>query len=480
LTEGLAYEEVGKLAVISAILQNNSPNLPWVAKRYYANNKTTYYNANWKTLSLELDASVKYIALNVYCNGGATWSFLEDESGNTLKSWGKTIIQEIISLTEYPTAKRLLLSADDTKANSIALITDDSSFEAFIDSILKTNIIPNNWVSGGYYNNNKNIVSNESWETIDISVDTSIYSKIKIDSNVNAWAVYGYLLNEDGEILKSWNFVQVNEIVDLSDYPTAKRLLMTNRKEYTRRSITMQYRADILSILINGLFVIDNLDDRVSDLEAVDNYRMGCICPIKLKATDHVLFAGDSISYGQGAGTTANRWVNRVCAAIGCTFKNNSVAGAAYAENKVLPQISSETLSDYTYIVIAAGINDTNRGYTKTQIQSAVGDICDYINAQSFTGHVLFITPANEYRPKDARAIYSVEQVRRFIYDKVVTYGFYVLDGGGLPFSNVIGDESNSLLVAYQSGGETIDGLHPNTMGHLVYSEYFLSHCANL
>lgn len=481
VNNGVSYED-SKMANVITTLFNQFADLEvYDAKSYWNDNKQTIDKTSWNAYLVDIPNGCKAIGLNIDCSGGATCSFLEDSEGNTLKMWKTKIIKENIDLSEFPTATKLRFCAKTSYDNAIVFATESVLvnlisviWERLYNEKLKISVT--NWVEGETYDVNKDIISNKNWKRLQID-DFKGVQKISISGvDSTAWQHYSFLLAEDGTTLKSWNSTTINEIIVLSDYPTAKKLLLSSRIAATP-TVVMQYDKTLADMYSEFITYKNDLEPT---LKGLSNYRMGCVCPIKIKSTDNVLFCGDSITYGQGAGP-ANIWVNRFCTAVGCSKNNVAVAGAEFSNGQILQQIKSVTLSDYTYIVIAAGINDTNRGRTKSAIETAIANIASYIEGQNFTGHVLWITPANEYRPKDPRSIYTVEQVRRFIYDKAASYGkYYLLDGGGIPYSNLIGDPSNDLLVPYQRDGETIDGLHPNSMGHLMYANYVLTHCANL
>ena len=99
--------------------------------------------------------------------------------------------------------------------------------------------------------------------------------------------------------------------------------------------------------------------------------------------TDTVLFVGDSITRGHTSASTITEknWVNLFAKEIGFKYKNISVAGSGYTNNKkIISQLKSEDLSVYSCIFIAAGTNDNNAHSDLILIENAIQECIDYIN----------------------------------------------------------------------------------------------------
>lgn len=84
----------------------------------------------------------------------------------------------------------------------------------------------------GYIREDKTHLYLSGWVYADISVNTEDMSAVWVNVDATGANAYCFLLDGNDDTLLSWNNVVVNQVIDLSNYPTASRLLVCSRDSY--------------------------------------------------------------------------------------------------------------------------------------------------------------------------------------------------------------------------------------------------------
>lgn len=180
-------------------------------------------------------------------------------------------------------------------------------------------------------------------------------------------------------------------------------------------------------------------------------------------------FCGDSITRGYTSGTTTteNGFPKLFSDAVGMTFTNSAVGGVTLSVGIKAQVEAMDTSKDFLFI--AGGINDWQTGVALDTFESAVEDICDWLNS-NYTGEVIWITPINQGGYETTHSINPIADIQdyRDIITKVVTIknngNMAILQGNLFGFPSVRG---NSELKTSLFG----DLLHPTEHGYVIYAQ---------
>ncbi len=186
---------------------------------------------------------------------------------------------------------------------------------------------------------------------------------------------------------------------------------------------------------------------------------------------------GDSITWGVASSpsgnTTTDSFIQRFAAALGMTlglgggsgYCITPADGVSYSLYKSIT--GSTTVKDV--FVVAGGCNDYAFGrplgaYGDTDTNTFYGalkGICEHFKAEFPLSKVVFITPIGcPYHPDTV--VNPLNAYRNAIYEMAVTYGFDVVDGSKMGFSEV--ENAFSKYSMY-------DGCHPTGEGHALYAK---------
>lgn len=126
-------------------------------------------------------------------------------------------------------------------------------------------------------------------------------------------------------------------------------------------------------------------------------------------------------------------------------------------------------------LVIAGGTND----YGTNVMLGNIGDDNDISFygaldvlyrkvAKVYNGtQVYVITPMRRIGENNPNKVgYILENYRMAIREKCLQYGFYIIEGFNIPINPDVEDDRKKYIL---------DGLHPNTEGHLIYAEYVIN-----
>lgn len=186
--------------------------------------------------------------------------------------------------------------------------------------------------------------------------------------------------------------------------------------------------------------------------------------PITFEAAD-IICAGDSIMRGYlpDATITENNWINLFKDMSGANSVTNAAKGGACfvsQSNSVLSQITGESLSGKTHIIVSAGVNDYYYRTHPLLFKNALNDLAAYLaNNKDADARVIFVTPFNVTITGEGLECNSLNWYREAITEVALLNGFDVIDGSvfGLP------DKVNSFHEAVLT-----DGLHPTELGYRI------------
>lgn len=182
------------------------------------------------------------------------------------------------------------------------------------------------------------------------------------------------------------------------------------------------------------------------------------------------IFFGDSITEGftSGSTTTTENYVKLFSGLANMTFNNKGVGGAlitvGYNEVETIPttlaSVDITTLNTYPFLFIAGGVNDYALGVTESEFDTAVSNMCDYLNT-NYTGKVIFITPINLLETRSASATLSLNLYRNILSEYALKNNYSLVCGNefNFPTEDTV---FNNLFFG--------DGLHPSLLGHKMYA----------
>ena len=187
----------------------------------------------------------------------------------------------------------------------------------------------------------------------------------------------------------------------------------------------------------------------------------------------NAVFCGDSITkgYTSGSTTTQNGYPKLFSDAVGMTFENKGVGGATIGVvtgySSILTQVQNVNTGTADYVFIAGGVNDWQVGETLADFESAVNDMCDYINTNYPNNlPVIWITPINQAGWELTHQINpaaELKEFRRVMTESILkkdTYGrFSVIQGEWFNFPTKDGDQN---FISAMFG----DRLHPSELGY--------------
>lgn len=194
---------------------------------------------------------------------------------------------------------------------------------------------------------------------------------------------------------------------------------------------------------------------------------------------------GDSITKGTytsdtdtGANSVAEKpFAAIVAEALGYDFINCGMNGTSVSRTaRVFPEhamsIRIERVEDADILLVAAGTNDYG-GCVELGSSEDRDDVSFYggldvffrgIKAKNFE-KVIVVTPIPRQDEEKNTKGYTLEDYRCAIEERTKEYGFFLIDGRGVPIDPSTA-EGRRLHMR--------DGLHPNALGHRVYAEYVL------
>lgn len=186
---------------------------------------------------------------------------------------------------------------------------------------------------------------------------------------------------------------------------------------------------------------------------------------------------GDSITWGVASSpsgnTTTDSFVQLFAESLGMTLGRGGGSGycitpADGVSYSLYKSITASTTAKDVFMV-AGGCNDYASGrplgtYGDTDTNTFYGalkGICEHFKTKFQNAKVVFITPiACPYHPDTVVA--PLNAYRNAIYEVAVTYGFDVVDGSQMGFS-----ETANGFSAYSM----YDGCHPTVAGHALYAK---------
>ena len=191
--------------------------------------------------------------------------------------------------------------------------------------------------------------------------------------------------------------------------------------------------------------------------------------PRRITSVDNVLFLGDSIvrGYTSGGVILQNCWVNLFAQEIGFSYSNQSESGISIANGELLSQVQSVyNINKFSVVFISAGLMDKHLGYLPKAIKNSITAICDYLDS-NYNGIVIWQTPQNDLDERSTSPYQNkvtAEEIRKVIYETVVSRGHGVIDGRYLPYPATRDTDISGII--------SDDNVHPTELGYTVYARY--------
>ena len=202
-------------------------------------------------------------------------------------------------------------------------------------------------------------------------------------------------------------------------------------------------------------------------------------------------FLGDSITEGHGVALPQNRYVDRVCAAAGCTGRNYGIGGTRLARQS---KASPNTLHDMDFnarihcvdhnadlIVVFGGTNDFGHGDAPLgskgdkgvfTFYGAVQSLYDSLKTYYANNQVVILTPLHRFRPEEEGFAPRLEEYVAIIRELALENQFHLLD---------LYEHSRIHPSTPNIREELVpDGLHPNDEGHEILAEEVLNFLRSL
>lgn len=200
--------------------------------------------------------------------------------------------------------------------------------------------------------------------------------------------------------------------------------------------------------------------------------------PIDLTNKTMVAF-GDSITAGVGSPNLIdvgqNSYINLLKAKYSIDLTNLAVSGTTITHTEGSSNNICDKVANYTtqkdIVLISGGVNDYNQGKplgsygdtSNTTFYGAMYSICTALKTNLPNAEVIFISPLPETMAV-ANAVAEVNDYRNAIYEVATKFGYNVVNGGLLGFTENRADWNSSWSLAMQA-----DHLHPTVDGHALY-----------
>ena len=200
-------------------------------------------------------------------------------------------------------------------------------------------------------------------------------------------------------------------------------------------------------------------------------------------------FLGDSITWGAGAKTEENRFVNRVGKALNCTVRNYGIGGTRIARQTVT-HCTTEFDQDYLlraplmeddadYVFVFGGTNDFGHGDAEIGTMDST-DPCTFYGAIKLLIEMLtekygkeklaFILPMPRHNQDNPRGEgYKTKDFATL--QGYVDVLIEVLDAYKIPYIDLFYHSVLPKPVNNKPDDYFSDGLHPNDFGHLVIAQ---------
>lgn len=206
-------------------------------------------------------------------------------------------------------------------------------------------------------------------------------------------------------------------------------------------------------------------------------------------------FLGDSITQGAGASSAEKTYVAQVGKLLDATVKNYGLGGTRIARLKTPsehPEYDEDFLlraekmdRDADFVFVFGGTNDYGHGtdilgdeksrdvYT---FCGAINTLIDYLQEVYGKEKIAFILPLHRYREDDHHGEFGVQSLRPPLKEYIRAEK-NVLEKRGIAFLDV-GDEFS---IPQKNTGDdlTIDGLHPNDVGHALLARKIAEYVVN-
>ena len=198
--------------------------------------------------------------------------------------------------------------------------------------------------------------------------------------------------------------------------------------------------------------------------------------PIDFENKSMVAF-GDSITTGVCSPNLGNAgensYINLFVSKFGINLSNLAVSGSTIthvSSSSICDKVASYS-TEKDIVLISGGVNDYNQGQplgqygdtTNDTFYGALNVICNALKTNLPNATVIFISPLPETKVVDT-ATYSLNAYRNAIYEVATTFGFNVVNGGLLGFTEDEADWGSAWNLFTQQ-----DGLHPTVDGHKLY-----------
>lgn len=158
---------------------------------------------------------------------------------------------------------------------------------------------------------------------------------------------------------------------------------------------------------------------------------------------------------------------------INCGMNGTSVSRTARVFPEHAMSIRIDKAPNADLLIVAAGTNDYGGSLElgtpeDTEDVSFYGGLDVFFQSIKERGYskVVVITPIPRADEGENSAGYTLEDYRCAVELRAEKYGFFVVDGRGVPIDPKT-PEGRRLHIR--------DGLHPNILGHEVYAEYVIS-----
>ena len=336
------------------------------------------------------------------------------------------------------------------------------------------------------------------------------YNRIKTDFYEVSETPVIIKFNDSAYILRHYAYDSDKNFSAFTDYSSSPAQISTTVGSYKRFCLIRKDSSNIVPA--EGFRNIYSVEGLITNLKVYEK-------PLyesddKFLTGKKVVFIGDSITAGAGAGTESARYVNKFGAITGAEVVNLGVNGTCIANNtknglgssRFVTRATSENLSDADLVVVFGGTNDlsydnkaigdhfsettiTASGNIGTKQLGAVSDTDTFAGALhdlittiqtnvSVNTPILFLTPLHRNNNTAANPnSYQCNSNGDFMKDFVDAIkdicGFYAI-----PVLDMYSDAELNPLVPNYSGLFS-DGLHPNANGHRVIAERIASFVKN-
>ena len=211
----------------------------------------------------------------------------------------------------------------------------------------------------------------------------------------------------------------------------------------------------------------DNLTDEVKAKLNGENIKTFVNKPFIFDGESAVFF-GDSITQGfidSGTTVTPNGYPKLFSDKVGMTFANLGAGGACFTPgmnevNTIGTTLQGTTLTPYTMLFIAGGINDWQLGASLAAFESAVSSLFAHVKT-NYTGEVFVIAPISCNFSNNEIA--ELDKYRNILGKHSILNGFSFINGKDFNFPNASGDLATALFGDGQ--------LHPSEYGYQHYAK---------